>query len=178
MSSLFSFLRERDETADTTPPAAPNFASLAATDEGSLQIYHGKPAQEVILTAIRKELEVFIHANEYPFPDPNFSFTRIQEKPTGLGNRIGQEQLSHFAFALKGNRLEAGVRFQLWGDSRPPSIRQLILYTANCSQPKKACGQKGFYALQPISHRCLNMYPPFLPGGVRPFTIFCTNSIM
>ncbi len=60
-----------------------------------------------------------------PLPDPNFSFTRIQEKPTGLGNRIGQEQLSHFAFALKGNRLEAGVRFQLWGDT-PAAVDQTI----------------------------------------------------
>ncbi|WP_305044249.1 hypothetical protein [Geoalkalibacter sp.] len=49
-------------------------------------------------------------------PAPTVNTVSLAEKTLGLGNRRGNERAAGFAvIALKGGRLEAVVRFQLWG---------------------------------------------------------------
>ncbi|NJL10235.1 MAG: hypothetical protein HC908_08860 [Calothrix sp. SM1_7_51] len=49
-------------------------------------------------------------------PPPSVSVVSVIEQSVGLGNRIGTETRGSFAVAaLKGKRLDAVVRFQIWG---------------------------------------------------------------
>ncbi len=130
MSSLFSFLRTSDAAAENPDMAAPvstnelftadTAASLPAAAPALAEtavppIQHGAPSQSEVLLKMHTALAAFLPDPAPPLPAANVSFVNVAEKPTGLGNFIGQERLSHFPFALKGGRLEADVRFQLWG---------------------------------------------------------------
>lgn len=51
-----------------------------------------------------------------PLPKPNVSLVSVTEKTVGLGNRVGDEIRDSLGVAaLRGVRLDAVVRFQVWG---------------------------------------------------------------
>src|SRR5262249_13852980 len=60
----------------------------------------------------------------------SFSLVSMAERSVGLGNRVGNDTRSRFGvLAIKGTRIETGVRFQFWGNSPSDvdgSIRDLI----------------------------------------------------
>ena len=88
-------------------------------------IPHGLPSQADILDALRKALDDFLPPQVGTLPPPSVTITSVNEKPTGLGNHVGQERLNQFSIALKGGRVEAGVRFQLWAGA-PNDVDQAI----------------------------------------------------
>jgi len=52
-----------------------------------------------------------------PLPDPNLSLVSVTERSVGLGSRVGTNTRGPFTVsAIKGARLEAVVRYQLWSD--------------------------------------------------------------
>src|ERR1041385_3132547 len=54
-----------------------------------------------------------------PLPPNSVTIVSLRERPVGLGDRRGNETRASFAaVALLGGRLEAVVRFQLWGDRK------------------------------------------------------------
>jgi len=55
---------------------------------------------------------------ESPLPDPTVSLSSVNERAVGLGDRVGQDSRGPFGVAtLKGVRLDAVARFQLWADT-------------------------------------------------------------
>jgi hypothetical protein len=57
-----------------------------------------------------------------PLPDPDISVASLRERPLAVGNRLGTELRASFAAVeQKGGRLEAVVRFQVWGGD-PASV--------------------------------------------------------
>ncbi len=126
MSSLFSFIIQPHTEVEPVPAtgmeAAPNPAEQPSVMErfaatAVAAIPHGAPTQEAVLNQIRERLTPFLPTSPGSLPAANISFITAKEVPTGLGNHIGQERLSHFAFALKAGRLAADIRFQLWAQT-------------------------------------------------------------
>lgn len=74
-----------------------------------------------MLNALRQHLLVPLTPPPDPPPDPeppatSVSLVSANDRPVGLGNRRGNETVGGMPlYALKGVRLEALVRFQLWG---------------------------------------------------------------
>ena len=125
MTSLFPFLRGRMEASGDTLEAAPVSALAAAAPAAMLSIPHGAPAQDDVLASLRAALSFYLPPISGSLPAPNVSIIKVEEKPTGLGNYIGDEVLEQFSIVLKGGRLQASVRFQLWADT-PNDVDQLI----------------------------------------------------
>ncbi len=128
MSSVFSFLRPRAETpgdelpAEPTPGEATMFAtSRAAIAHTLMTNIASTPDQALanILTILEDYLLAVVadHLPALPgsLPQPSVSATGVTERPLAIGNWRGMEPRGSFsAQALKGGRLEVGVRFQLW----------------------------------------------------------------
>jgi hypothetical protein len=143
MSSIFSFLRGRSGAPGTEPTAEPliNPATIGAlaTDASAgpptvsetavpptpppaaafrtavlSSIPHAAPSLPDVLTAMRTALETYLPSPGFGLPAPNISIIKIQEKPTGLGNYIGETLVNQFSQVIKGGRLQATVRFHLW----------------------------------------------------------------
>lgn len=131
MTSIFDFLRGRPDGMDAnlsenatvesmsgTALAENDNALIGAESEAplasALTIPHGSPSLEVVLATIRAALELYLPPADGGLPDPNVSIIKVEEKPTGLGNYIRDEKLNAFSIALKGGRLQAVIRFQLW----------------------------------------------------------------
>lgn len=118
MSSIFSFLRPQEETPGGEAPAASE-APLAAAPGAvtvSAPATNSAPAPSQVLAGMLAALRLYLPAPSPPLPAPNVSATSLTERPLAIGNWRGMERRGSFAVvALKGGRLEAVVRFQLWG---------------------------------------------------------------
>ncbi|MCA9935911.1 MAG: hypothetical protein KC415_18375 [Anaerolineales bacterium] len=130
MTSLFSFLRGRpeaaeDELAAATAVSTPTAVAAPTAMRSLLSIPHGAPAQDDVLIVMRAALAAYLPLASGSLPAPNVSIIKVEEKPTGLGNYIGDEVLEQFSIVLKGGRLQASVRFQLWADT-PNNVDQAI----------------------------------------------------
>ncbi|MBK8985297.1 MAG: hypothetical protein IPM39_04325 [Chloroflexi bacterium] len=142
MSSIFSFLRGRPDNLDNqpetqpqptagtetvgalftgvgigpaaleTPVAMPRAAAAVALSAPFIP--HNAPSPTDVLTALRAALEFYLPVSGVGLPTSNVSIIQVEEKSAGLGNYIGQESLNQFSLVLKGGRLQATVRFQLW----------------------------------------------------------------
>ena len=146
MSSIFSFLRNRGDNppvtlapesgtsgeslgalatdASTAPPVIEAPAAEAANDRAATAvfaapppIFHSAPTQSDVLTALRAALEAYLPSGGTGLPAPSLSIIKIQEKPVGLGNYIGENPINQFGQVLKGGRLQATVRFHLWASA-------------------------------------------------------------
>ncbi len=124
MSSLFSFLRSDTESPDEEPATERAFAEMAAVAAPEatsvevlpLSITALSPGQA--LDDMLGVLRAFLPPSSPPLPDPNVSTVNVTELPLAIGNRRGTGQRGSFAVvALKGGRLDAVVRFQLWGNN-------------------------------------------------------------
>jgi len=121
--SLFPFLREREPAEEVeAPPDGPEEAPAAAADEPaageSLDMAAVAASPHEALTNMRNRLEDYLPPGSPSLPDPDVSVTSVSELPLAIGNFRGMDRRGTFAVAaLKGGRLEAAVRFQLWGSS-------------------------------------------------------------
>lgn len=109
MSSRFPFIRPR--TSPQATPAASAAPPVAATLPANAPVLAAANAESVaeavaqMLAALRQFLE--------NLPAASVSATSISERPLALGNWRGMDRRGSFAMtALKGGRVEAGVRFQ------------------------------------------------------------------
>lgn len=80
-----------------------------------------------MLRDLLKTLEGFLpKPADDSLPDPSVSVVSITERTVGLGNRVGTETRGSFAVAaLKGSRLDAVVRFEVWAN-QPDEVNDAI----------------------------------------------------
>ncbi|MEJ2557401.1 MAG: hypothetical protein P8186_14430 [Anaerolineae bacterium] len=119
MSSLFSFLRPEAEPPGEEPPTEPvpgeastRVAPRVATATALTANSASTPDQALanMLAALKTFLD--------ELPDPSVSVTSVAERALAIGNWRGTERRGSFAVvALKGGRLDAGVRFQFLADT-------------------------------------------------------------
>jgi hypothetical protein len=125
--ALFSRLRGRvgdNPPVLSGPDETLTADNLAASSHGSFPL-NGAPTQADTLVAMQTALAAFLPPSVPLLPDPNVSTVKVEEKLAGLGNYIGQEAFNQFSIVLKGGRLEASVRFQLWA-ATPNAVDQAI----------------------------------------------------
>lgn len=68
-----------------------------------------------MLSDLLSLLEGYLPVADPSLPTPNVSVVRVTERPVGLGNWVGNEMRGAFAVTeLKGSRLDATIRFQVW----------------------------------------------------------------
>ncbi|QTE31450.1 hypothetical protein J4E96_09920 [Pengzhenrongella sicca] len=78
------------------------------------------PALTDVVTDMLTVLGLRLPAAAPALPDPNVTLERVQEKLVGLGNHRGDEPTGTLGTrTLRGGRLDARVRFQLWAASAP-----------------------------------------------------------
>ena len=117
MSSIFSFFRRRAET-----PGEELSAELTSPEERTLTMIrtpmpNSAPDLDQVISDILSELSKYLPPPEPPLPDPSVSVVRVTERTVGLGNRRGNETRGSFpVVVLKGGRLDAVIRFQLWAN--------------------------------------------------------------
>src|SRR5258706_7604892 len=74
-----------------------------------------------VLAAMLDVLDNYLPRNPVinpPLPDPNLSLVSMTERSVGLGSRVGTDMRGPFAVsALKGTRIEAVIRYQIWSDN-------------------------------------------------------------
>jgi hypothetical protein len=113
VSSVFSFMR-------TAAPAAVATAAPARQSRTTAAV-------ELMLG----RLDDYLPAGVDGVPGPSVSVANLTEHPVGLGNYRGDESRAGFAAVeLKGIRLEALVRFQLWATSPANAEAAMSVLTA------------------------------------------------
>lgn len=76
---------------------------------------NGSPPLDQVVTAMLGRLDDYLPPPAPPLPEPSVSVVSMNERAVGLGNRRGTETRGSFAVvALKGVRLDALIRYQLW----------------------------------------------------------------
>jgi hypothetical protein len=82
-----------------------------------------------VLAAMLDVLDNYLPPNPVlnpPLPDPTLSLVSVTERSVGLGSRVGTDMRGPFTVAaVKGSRLEAVVRFQVWSDE-PATIDSAV----------------------------------------------------
>lgn len=124
MPSIFSFLRRRRRRAETLggeAPAEPATAETLRTAASeapmrrALMANNDPPLDQI--SDMLNVLSTYLPASVPSLPNPSVSAVSVTERAVGLGNRRGNETRGPFAIvALKGGRLDAVVRFQLWAN--------------------------------------------------------------
>ncbi|WP_429885865.1 hypothetical protein [Geoalkalibacter halelectricus] len=110
MTPLFSFRRRNESTTPALASPTGLAPVLLAPPPGD-QVH--TPDQAV--TALLNQLSTYLNPSGAGLPDAGVSTVSVAERTLGLGNRRGNEQAAGFAIlSLKGGRIEAVVRFQLW----------------------------------------------------------------
>lgn len=115
----------------TPPPTEPQpGASPAAADNPTplTALPSDSPLNDAI-ARIFKKLSRFLPEPSDGIPQPHISVIEVKPRPVAIGNLCGLERRGSFeVVSLKGIRLEALLRFQLWADTLPAvddQIRQL-----------------------------------------------------
>ncbi|HEX2028744.1 MAG TPA: hypothetical protein VHF25_12190 [Nitriliruptorales bacterium] len=81
-------------------------------------------------------------------PEPNVTLERVDERLVGIGNRLGSERTTSLGVhALKGGRLEAVVRFQLWAGSADDIDDAVLALHTNILQDREQLRADGFLKL-------------------------------
>jgi hypothetical protein len=76
---------------------------------------NGSPSLDQVVAAMLGRLDDYLPMPSASLPAPSVSVASVRERSVGLGNRRGTETRGSFAVVeLKGIRLDALVRFQLW----------------------------------------------------------------
>ncbi|MCY7277761.1 MAG: hypothetical protein LH702_29495 [Phormidesmis sp. CAN_BIN44] len=79
-----------------------------------------------MLSEMLSVLGGFLPSPTLSVPAPNVSVVNVTERTVGLGNRVGNEMRGSFMVAaVKGSRLDAVVRFQVWA-SQPDGVNAAI----------------------------------------------------
>lgn len=121
MVSRLPFLRREEETpgeeasvestpAETSTPMAPG------TPPGRVLMTNSASNSDRALEDMLAVLSPFLPEPSPPLPAPSVTVVSMTERALAVGNRRGTERRGSFAVVeLRGGRLEAVVRFQLWG---------------------------------------------------------------
>lgn len=129
MSSVFSFMREPIEPSDGREDTTPNEPRLLETSNeervapdiplpASASASSAIATPSAALTAMLTCLQAYLPTNSDGLPHNLVSVAKLNERPIGLGNFRGEERVDNFMLvALKGGRLEATVRYQLWAET-------------------------------------------------------------
>ena len=81
-------------------------------------------------------------------PEPNVTLERVRERLVGLGNQRGTEPLSSLGRrTLRGGRLDARVRFQLWGVTAPGVDAAVLALQSDLLDDRDELRQAGFLRL-------------------------------
>ena len=121
LSALLSFGRERPEPEPIAVVAAARPQALSpAPDAEMIPTMNATSKLSAALDDMLKGLNDFLKGLPKPagaLPERNVSTVSVTERSLGLGNIRGADKRGAFAATvLKGGRLEAVVRFQLWGN--------------------------------------------------------------
>jgi hypothetical protein len=120
MFSLFSMFRHRTDPplVITAKATNNNITSDFVPRSRLITMHHSAPSIAQVLTNMLDALRVYLPAAAPPLPDPGISVVNVKERSVGIGNWRGIEQRGAIGeIALKGGRLDAVARFQLWGAS-------------------------------------------------------------
>jgi hypothetical protein len=78
-------------------------------------VSNGSPYLDLVVAAMLGRLDDYLPVPAPPLPAPSVSVASVRERAVGLGNCRGMESRGSFAVVeLKGIRLDALARFQLW----------------------------------------------------------------
>lgn len=78
-----------------------------------------------LIEALEEVLKEVFPSPPAGLPKPSVTLVNVGEKTVGVGNRIVDQTRGPLSvFALKGRRLDAAIRFQLWASS-PDAVEQL-----------------------------------------------------
>ncbi|MDZ8054550.1 MAG: hypothetical protein RMX68_008585 [Aulosira sp. ZfuVER01] len=112
-----------------------------------------------MLSQIFDALNMYLPPPVPPLPAPSLSAIGVTERTIGLGNRRGNETRGGIAVvALKGGRLDAVVRFQLWASQFDEVETALIELRDRLEADKVNLRSQGFlrFALEAISQAEFN----------------------
>jgi hypothetical protein len=108
---------------------------------------HSAPPLNEILADMLDALNDYLPPAVAPLPDPNVAVVSITERSVGLGNRRGNETRGPFGVvALKGGRLDATVRFQLWAANPADADSALQTLQADLLEAQNDLWNAGFLA--------------------------------
>ena len=130
-SALLPFRRTRTSVFDAEAVEPETAPPVSLTIVPSIPIMSTEPspatrAINAMLLALEPYLIPLVPAPSPPLPDPSLSLVSVVERMVGLGSHVGTDNRGPFnVAALKGLRLEAVVRFQLWA-ATPSEVEQAI----------------------------------------------------
>ena len=103
------------------------------------------PNLTTVLTDMLAVLSARLPVPPPALPDPNVTLERISERLVGLGNHRGTE-VSHALGqrTLRGGRLDARVRFQLWGVTAPAVDTAVMVLQSDLLEDRETLRQAGF----------------------------------
>lgn len=135
MPSIFSRFRRQDEREATQPQAIPMESSTNPVTARSINANllfasntMNMPPVEQVIDGMLDILKAYLPAPVPNIPIPTVSIRSVSEKPLAIGNDRGLEQRGQLGIvALKGGRLEAVVRFQIWASD--PIIAEAAMQT-------------------------------------------------
>jgi len=122
VNSILSFFRRLIELLRGEPPiepAPPEMPMPAAPGVPMARalMTNSAPLLDQVISDMLSALSSYLPAPAPPLPAPTVSVVSVTERTVGLGNRRGNETRGSLAvIALKGGRLDAVVRFQLWAN--------------------------------------------------------------
>lgn len=106
---------------------------------------NGSPSIDLILTELLTELGQYISPPAGNLPKPGVSILSLAQLPLSIGNMLGVERLGSFSVAeVKGLRLEAVVRFRLWGTSSEEVDREAQKLLGRLIEAKDNLRAEGF----------------------------------
>src|SRR5262245_14564136 len=109
------------ETSSAIIPIVGPIVAETILPAALIPMANGSAAQTAnAMAALSDALDDFLPALPpgSPLPPPTVSLSSVNERGVGLGNRVGQDLRGSFGVAtLKGVRLDAVARYQLWADT-------------------------------------------------------------
>ncbi len=100
---------------------------------------------QVVLTRMLDELRSFLPAPVGDLPLPGVIIISLNDAPVGLGNFIGEEGTGLLGRrVVKGGRLDAVVRFVLWGSSLPQVNAAILTLQAKLLSALQSLWANGF----------------------------------
>jgi hypothetical protein len=124
---------------------------------------NGGPLLDQVITAMLGRLDDYLPLPAPPLPDPSVSVVSMNERAVGLGDRRGTETRGSFAVvALKGIRLDALVRYQLWAAGPAQAETAMTNLNSQLMADRDALWGAGFLRLM------LEVTPPadYVPAPV------------
>jgi hypothetical protein len=103
------------------------------------------PDLTTVLTDMLAALSARLPVPSPALPDPNVTLERITERLVGLGNQRGTEVTHSLGQrTLRGGRLDARVRFQLWGVTAPDVDTAVLVLQSDLLEDRDVLRQAGF----------------------------------